>query len=250
MLTGVAIVRGRLADAERERARFVEIGERRGNRQSVLGSAAGHALDRTLLLGDTLGARRILAEATARLPLDSLDPLERPYVGLAGAYALSGDRARAAALRDEYLRVTPKELQSVPEPRLWMDGYIALADRRTADAVAAFRAIRATGRCKDCGWYEEGMAWEAAGQLDSAQAAFEHVLTSELRMNSIIFRASRLPQTHRRLGALYEARGDTAKAIEQYTVFLDLWREADPELQPQVRDVKERLGRMVGEKGR
>ena len=39
-------------------------------------------------------------------------------------------------------------------------------------------------------------------------------------------------------------------SFEQYTAFLDLWRRADPELQPQVREVKERLSRLVGEGAR
>ena len=49
---------------------------------------------------------------------------------------------------------------------------------------------------------------------------------------------------------LYEARGERAKAVEQYTAFLDLWRDADPALQPQVREVKERLANLVGEGAR
>jgi hypothetical protein len=39
---------------------------------------------------------------------------------------------------------------------------------------------------------------------------------------------------YERLGALYEQRGDTANAILNYGKLVDLWRDADPELQPRV----------------
>jgi hypothetical protein len=66
-------------------------------------------------------------------------------------------------------------------------------------------------------------------------------------MNAVILDAHELTQVHRQLGAIYEAQGARAKAVEQYTAFLDLWRDADPALQPQVKEVKDRLSRLVGE---
>jgi len=53
--------------------------------------------------------------------------------------------------------------------------------------------------------------------------------------------------TFKRLGELYEARGDRAKALESYGRFVDLWKSADPELQPLVRDVRARMARLASE---
>lgn len=42
------------------------------------------------------------------------------------------------------------------------------------------------------------------------------------------------------LGRLYELQGDTAKAIEHYEKFLNLWKDADPGL-PEVDETTVRL---------
>jgi tetratricopeptide (TPR) repeat protein len=56
-----------------------------------------------------------------------------------------------------------------------------------------------------------------------------------------------LAAAYKRLGELNEARGDRAKALEYYGRFVDLWTDADPDLQPVVRDVRARLARLAGE---
>ena len=50
-------------------------------------------------------------------------------------------------------------------------------------------------------------------------------------------------------GELYDARHDRARATEHYGAFLDLWKDADPDLQPVVMAVRTRnaeLGRLEG----
>ena len=53
----------------------------------------------------------------------------------------------------------------------------------------------------------------------------------------------------KRLGELYEAKGDWKKAADYYAGFVDLWKDADPELQPGVREVRQRLARLAQEPG-
>lgn len=43
-----------------------------------------------------------------------------------------------------------------------------------------------------------------------------------------------LPVVYERLGDLYERRDDAAKASHYYGKLVELWKEADPELQPRV----------------
>ena len=52
-----------------------------------------------------------------------------------------------------------------------------------------------------------------------------------------------------RLGELYEAKGNFDKALTHYQAFVDLWKDADPELQPRVRDVRARVERIQRRRG-
>ncbi|HWP36045.1 MAG TPA: tetratricopeptide repeat protein, partial [Gemmatimonadales bacterium] len=71
---------------------------------------------------------------------------------------------------------------------------------------------------------------------------------ADLPVHFPVIARSELPNAYRRLGELYEAKGDREKALRYYGDFVDLWKDADPELQPVVREVKERMARLVGER--
>jgi cytochrome c-type biogenesis protein CcmH/NrfG len=46
------------------------------------------------------------------------------------------------------------------------------------------------------------------------------------------------------LGKIYEQQGNTAKAVEHYEKFLDLWKNADPGF-VEVEDAKKRLAGLL-----
>ena len=54
----------------------------------------------------------------------------------------------------------------------------------------------------------------------------------------------RVPKIRERLGQLYETVGNNEKAAENYRAFIDLWKNADPELQPRVTAARAKLRRM------
>lgn len=53
------------------------------------------------------------------------------------------------------------------------------------------------------------------------------------------------PWAHYRLGQAYEHEGEPALARDAYEVFVTVWADADPELQPYVQDARERLVALI-----
>ncbi|HKP28858.1 MAG TPA: hypothetical protein VJU15_05630, partial [Gemmatimonadales bacterium] len=110
-------------------------------------------------------------------------------------------------------------------------------------AITAFRAYREAEGCPVCYLGEIGQAFDAMQQPDSAIAAYEALATTpELGPAGRDFT---MPRAYRRLGELYESKGDTKKAIEWYGKFVDLWKDADPEMQPKVADVRKRIAELT-----
>lgn len=56
-----------------------------------------------------------------------------------------------------------------------------------------------------------------------------------------------LGPSHYYRGQIYQELGDTEKALWHYSAFTEMWQDADPEYQPLVEDVRERMARLTGE---
>ncbi|MBI2614174.1 MAG: tetratricopeptide repeat protein, partial [Gemmatimonadetes bacterium] len=188
---------------------------------------------------------------TARIPLGRRYQLFIPILALAG-------RPSAARRLFEELRSSFEERERQNfRILLWaMEAWVALAEGRPREAVAAYQAIRDDYKeaCPGCVLARIGNAYDQAGEADSAVSYLERYVETP----PVTFGPPGVPwleddrwlgRTYRRLGELYEQRGDREKAIEYYNRFVELWKGADPELQPPVRDVKQRMARLVGEGG-
>ena len=91
------------------------------------------------------------------------------------------------------------------------------------------------------------LTYDQAGNVDSAIAVFSRFTSG--RATGVGVLATWLPLTHRRLGELYDAKGNADSAMSHYSKFVDLWKNADPELQPQVQKARERLKELQRRKG-
>ncbi len=246
----LAMLEGRLADGERLYEASAAVQRERGDAGVELTQQIAMAWADAMTRGRPELARQVVRQALQRTPLATLDPLDRPYLGLAQVFALTGDPAEARRLVKEYEAAVPEELRRSDEGRYVTAGWIAFAERRWADALAEFRRPELAPGCPRCTHEAEFMIQAAAGQPDSALRAYEQVLAATPSVFSLGAEANALPGIHRRAGELYESRGDRQKALDAYGRFVDLWRKADQELQPQVREVKERMAKLAGEPAR
>jgi tetratricopeptide (TPR) repeat protein len=126
-------------------------------------------------------------------------------------------------------------------------GWLALAERRPRDAVAIFReASGIAASCHLCTRAELGLAYDLALQRDSALAIYEPLLTAR-KADEFWFPVMWHPFLLKRVGELHEANGARQKALPYYRQFVELWKNADAELQPRVRDVRARIDRIEKE---
>jgi len=122
--------------------------------------------------------------------------------------------------------------------------HIAFAEGRIQDAIRDYRRWYDEDGCAVCGLFLLGRAYERAGQPDSALAVYERAVTTPGYLRAFEEQAT-LGPTYRRLGELYEQRGDTARARDYYGRFVELWKDADAVLQPEVREVRQRMARLT-----
>lgn len=200
---------------------------------------------RARFLDDRAGAMKLVNTAEAfytRQP----DLQDRRVLDRAWTRAVLGDATGARKVLTEQTTVLPKDSIFLQ----FIQGEIALAEGRAADAV---RLIRPTmGRelfCEICGGGALARAYDALGQRDSVLAVYTRLLDSRSTNGRLTEDALERAQALKRVGELLEERGDLDGALNRYRQFEELWRDADAELQPIVRDVRERINRLAGRKG-
>jgi tetratricopeptide (TPR) repeat protein len=185
------------------------------------------------------------------LPFD-----RRPYFGLAHFYAAVGDPQKARAwLAADSAEAPDSAYRLVSGPaRHAALGYIALAERRYQDAVRELWRADTTfdgpdGNCVVCLMDDIGRAWDQAGAADSAIYYWERYLSAPL-LGRQGMDALWKPLILKRLGELYESKGDVPNAARRYREFIALWERAEPRLQERVADAKFRLARLADVEGK
>ena len=237
-------VRGRLSDGTRTSREAEQLASQNGRPQARLEQAAEEALDMAVVHGDRARGAARLNAALAATPLDSLPWAVRPYVSLAIAYGFTGqpERAQATLASFEATRGDVVRYQDEME-RSSMRGSVAFAAGRYEEAARHYRAASEIGDCVTCDLSLLAVALDRAGMADSALAAYERYVQAHDNFRFIPDPLLRAPAL-RRLGELYEAKGDVANAHRYYASFVELWKNADAELQPKVAEVRRRMARL------
>ena len=224
-----AQLRGQLSEAERLYEESAAAQVERGNDWATLNRALGRAsLSRQLRL-DPERARRELADALAKYPLDKYPVLQRPYVGIAWQYASLGDEQKAKEYLAAYEHNVPADMRG-PERqyRNMVDGLNAVAEKRWNDALAVGRREFDDDTCEVCWAFNQAYGFDQAQQLDSALVYYEKSVSHPGWSADNL--AWTRPRAHERLAELHDARGDRDKAAFHAAKFISFWEKADAEL--------------------
>ena len=239
-------VNGRLGEFVRHMATARQLARQLGNPQALVNAILDSAYIASWYRNDRAAALRFVDRAAAHRVFDSLPPDQRPYRGLIDAYATSGRPDKAKALLQEYAALPDNQTPEAKRSLQGLQGLISRAEGRYDDAIREFQATDAGG-CPECILPDVAMAYDLAGNADSAIALLTRF--TEGRGIPLGPRASWLAHSLRRLGELHDAKGNADQAISAYARFVDLWKDADPELQPLVQKARDRMRELQRRRG-
>ncbi len=251
-LAQFAATRGRLAEAEEEtriRTAFLTQSEITTEYYQTVVQAAW--TDVAVRLRPEQAVAR-LREALERYPLAGLDPRDRPYLELAEVFARAGSPESAKELvEDMRTQFETSDLKRVRSDLRRVEGEIALAEGRSEAAVESFN-LAFEDFCHICPLPGLALAYQALGQRDSTIAAFTRYVETPYSDRFLVYTyplGQALAPTHERLAELQDEAGNLDEAAQHYARFVELWTEADEELQPRVRAAQARLDVIVSERG-
>jgi tetratricopeptide (TPR) repeat protein/tRNA A-37 threonylcarbamoyl transferase component Bud32 len=252
LLATLARIRGRLRESRQLERRAAELD---GSRAGALRPAVAEAWFDVYVGNSRDAAVRRLDSLIASDAFAATDPMDRPYNQMRFLYTMAGRPDRGASLRrtaEAALRAAGPRGERNLQSREWrmtdcaQQGAAALQKKLYPTAAERFRQARTINpRFR---WLPElATAYDRAGKSDSALAIYEQYLasTENFRLYSD---ANNLLPILQRAGELYEARGNREGAMQAYQRFVDLWRDADPELQPQVTEVRRRMAALAAER--
>ena len=206
-----------------------------------------------LVEGDREAAARITLESHDRLR-DSLPPGDRRYFLTIETLLEAGRRVEAERLFAEWQELVPDDAL----------GALGRDNRREIQARLAFARgdYVVAGRLweehrRECpGWAycslnaALGLARIHEAEENPAAAIIEYErLLSEPFRNRFWFDARTRGPTLERLGQLYDEAADLENAAKYYAMFVELWSDADPVLQPRVQAAQRRLDQIFAERG-
>jgi tetratricopeptide (TPR) repeat protein len=251
-ISDLAMARGRVREAlhlkEDARKRGAQPGQAVRSRLDV---GLDSAMAAAAVLEDLPGARAVFERTLRRAPIDSVPFLDRDYWQYLLVAALVQDTARAREFHAGNRKSWEDtgDLLDRPTGEAIDDALLATVLGRHADAIASIdRAGRLPILRPDILEVRRFMVFDRAQQVDSAIASGERYLAMPVANREYVdahFRAGVL----QRLGEMYEAKGNVDKALTHYNAFVELWKNADPELQPRVRDVRGRIERLQRRRG-
>ncbi|HEY9442684.1 MAG TPA: protein kinase [Gemmatimonadales bacterium] len=242
------LLQGRPAEAEIYQRRYTQFLTQQGRPETALWNEFAYAqlLSRVEGTGPTIQKR--LDEALRRWPPQKMNPLDPRYIFMASSAAWSGRPALARGLLARWIAVQPVATDSLGI--YWVEGDIALAERRYADAA------RFMGRAGDMtpgaeNYYpHRAHPHDLLGNVDSTIALYQAYLGRVSRLEERLYwlDPAHLSETYEALGRNFELRGQADSSAKYYQALLDMWKNAEPSLDPKKAAIKQALARVTAEK--
>jgi hypothetical protein len=201
--------------------RAVAAFESMGKKESAANALADQARTEAEL-NDAAAARR---DAAAALALDSSYVVKS---GIAEAFALAGDSARAESLVAELIKERPSDTLAKVYVLPTIRAAVELNRNNPGKAVEILQPVVAydLANFRLLSAYERGQAYLMLKRGNEAAAEFQKLLDHPgVVLNSVLGALA-----HLQLGRAYAVAGDNAKARSAYQDFFALWKDADPDI--------------------
>jgi tetratricopeptide (TPR) repeat protein len=247
-LASIAATQGKLAEAEDLMMAASRHHGASGRANPMMSMALGLAWIDLNVREDRERARNRLETFLEADGFQEEPPLDRPYVQAIRLLSVTGTRAEVESMKQEFESVVPEEYrQDLADDYLDWDANLLA---RGGNYEAAIDRVREQDPrdCELCRYLPLASYFDKAGRADSAIAYYEGYANA-FATYRVFWDANNLGPTLERLGQLYDEQGDLEKAAVYYARFVDLWAEADAELQPRVAAARARLEEIVRERG-
>ncbi len=247
-LAGIAMTRGQVKEGEQLWRHQLALSRSAGMMgRHLFGVVQLGALE-LRYRGDTARAVALVDSALRMTPIDSLLPGDRNYYDLARFYLAAGRVERARPLLAAAAKNDSVLGRTSRVDRGWALSLLAVAEGRGAGALEELRQAAEAHSCNICVYPDLGRAYEAEGLAQEAARTYEYYLTTPW-----LWRyesdAAELGWTTLRLGELQERLGRREDAVRTYTRLLRLWGASDPPLRRVLADVRARLAALTGGPG-
>ena len=247
-LATIAATQGRLAEAEALTVEGARHHEESGRAFPLLIMAEDLVWVDMIVREDTVRAGERLVAFMEADGFYGADPLSRPYVLVLNLLSNTGNRVDVESLIAEFESETPAEYrQDLDDRYLAWEGVLLAREGRYDEAIATLRR-RENRACTLCRYSPLAQVYDQAGARDSAIAHYERYVNA-FESHRAFWDASRLGPALERLAVLHDEAGDLENAALYYARFVELWNEADPELQPRVEAAQQRLNEIFAARG-
>jgi serine/threonine-protein kinase len=245
------LLQGKESEAEAHHRRFIDHLAKSGRPERALAHEFAFAQLLTRLNGPGPAIERRLDDALRRFPPEKMNPLDPDYFYMASSAAWSRRSRFAKEMLARWSAAQPADGPLDSVGIYWALGDIALSEGRYDESA------RLHGRAGDLTPGAENFFPHRAhphdllGHADSAIALYEGYLgrVAQLQFRLMWLDPAHLVETYEALARNYENVGQPDSSAKYYQALLDLWKNADPELEPRKKGLRAALARVTAEKG-